>query len=78
MNAIGAVLLQGKWKVSHALEMFMYLWYDLVLMLKMNMNAWIFPYAYVSALIWLYMLLPFDAMIRCMIRVRDEWCRVVC
>ena len=66
MNAMGVVLLQGKWNVSHALEMFMHLWYDLVLILKMNMNAWIFPYAYVSAFIWLYMLFPwicFDAMI---------------
>lgn len=51
MNAMGVVLLQGKWKVIHALEMFMHLWYDLVLMLEMNMNAWIFPYAYVFALI---------------------------
>ena len=58
MNAMGVVLLQAKWKVSHALEMFMHLWYDLLLILEMNMNAWIFPYAYVSALIWLYILVP--------------------
>ena len=27
-NVIGVELLQGKWMVSHALEMFMHWWYD--------------------------------------------------
>ena len=36
-DAIGAELLQDKCRVSHAFEMFMHLWYDLVLVLEMNM-----------------------------------------